>query len=941
MKPTPKYALVSLAFVLCACDCKGRDDDGPPPVCGYPPSLSTETLSALASGDATRFARAEDLIDIAQATLDHQSTLFDADRAALFGLAPDGSATATSLTSITWDPSHDAALLGTTLGQNAPVLVANGTDTGEPREGGPALAVFGRAEGRIDGAPYMAFASNPFRTSEDAQMTTLLVNAVSHMTRTITPPRVTPLRVTIAALDESYWFEDESTTRAWLTANVPLGATFNEENACDGDALDACIDAGTDLLIVSHVMVSGDDAEKVAASVARALSLGVPTIYLHQDGDMSDLSERLFALFSIEYLGDNYWDDWAVNALDPAPLLGARSSEVAQIATMLAHLESGEYGFTLANAQTDGEAAYDEEFGDGASLVRAMMNRFDERAENIFDGCGNEFARTLALLGDRLRQDIAYPMSVASSSVSTFMRAYYADHAVLNVRPVAPEQPDRGTYDTRDLRGVNAVDRTVTLTSRRNFRSTGVYALPGRPMRITRRDEGAGNVTVFVSSVRPGSTHEWEDDNFGGYSRPKFIRSASVPLAPGEEVVFTSVYGGPVQLGFDTNGVQVEVDFENIGEHPHWASPADDADFARNVASHTYDWVEVSTAGFELHSAIAQFEGTMEDPRWNTPATLAAAIETYTFSTTFRLAGYQGDGIEQDPEITDWASARGFSLPVLDLVIHANTDQASCGWGCSGNPYDAGWSFSPIGHGDIHEMGHSLQSRTFELTHDGGAAVNENHSVTNWWAFYVANTYYDDDPEKREPSDWSVSHEALFEQLQQAYVAGERAGDFSTRLDGYCADNIATITDNYVFFMQAMMSARDAGVLDDGYHVVPRIHLLNRAFDEARDDEAAWNAARAGLGFGSYSFAEATAIARNDYMLVALSFVTGLDYRDFFDMYGLATSAKAKAQVMGEGSPVVPRAFFALGPLGHNQGGLTTAVVPKITIDGTTPWPLP
>ena len=58
---------------------------------------------------------------------------------------------------------------------------------------------------------------------------------------------------------------------------------------------------------------------------------------------------------SLVNLGDNYWDDWAVNAFDPAPLLGAMSSDMARIATMLEHLESGEYGFTLANAQSGEE----------------------------------------------------------------------------------------------------------------------------------------------------------------------------------------------------------------------------------------------------------------------------------------------------------------------------------------------------------------------------------------------------------------------------------------------------------------------------------------------------------------------------------------------------------------------------------------------------------
>lgn len=233
---------------------------------------------------------------------------------------------------------------------------------------------------------------------------------------------------------------------------------------------------------------------------------------------------------------------------------------------------------------------------------------------------------------------------------------------------------------------MTAVDRTVTLTSRRNFRSTGVYALPGRPMQITRRDSGEGTVTVFINSVRAGSTHEWEDGNYGGYSRPKFLQSASVPLKAGQTVTVTSTYGGPVQLGFNKGGVEVEVEFKNVGQHPYWASPADDAAFTANLASHTYDWAEVSTQGFELHSTVRQFEKTLKDARWNTPEILSAKIKKYTFSATFRLAGFQGEGIEQAAEIVAWAASKGFAIPVTELVIHGNMDQPSCGDGCSGKP---------------------------------------------------------------------------------------------------------------------------------------------------------------------------------------------------------------------------------------------------------------
>lgn len=47
---------------------------------------------------------------------------------------------------------------------------------------------------------------------------------------------------------------------------------------------------------------------------------------------------------------------------------------------------------------------------------------------------------------------------------------------------------------------------------------------------------------------------------------------------------------------------------------------------------------------------------------------------------------------------------------------HFNADQATCGYGCSGNPYDAWWSFSVIGWGDNHEMGESINNSSIDST---------------------------------------------------------------------------------------------------------------------------------------------------------------------------------------------------------------------------------
>lgn len=905
--------------------------------CDYPPSLEGDVLEAVAYGNVTKSkGTPEKFIAAALATLRAQNEMFDADLAALFQLDADGSPNDDSLTSISWGVNHDAVLLGSTLGMNTPLFVANAVvDSADPPEEATPLGVIGR----LSKTPYVVLASSPFRTTNNAQMDQFVDNTIRHLTKTSDGD---PLDITLAHLTEGYWFPDESGTRAWLTARFGGDVRVNAEGACDDDALAGCL-KDTDLLVISQDALEDSDVEAVREQVADALADGVPVLYFSFDGTTTKLGDELLELFRVRNAGDNYWSKYTVVDFDPSTLIGGMSSEQSAIRAMLERLDSGEYDFTLATAQTDAvEPTYLAQFGTGATAVRSMMSDFDRKGVDIFTVCGNEVPKLLALLGDRLRQDISYPMSTAATPTVDFLRAYYADHAVLNVRSFAPAQPDRGDFDTTDPSGVKPVTRRVKLTSRPYFRSTGAYALPGRVMKVTRRDDADTPVRVFVNSLRSSSTHEWEDDNFGGYSRPKYLQSTAVPLVPGQSVVFTSVYGGPVQIGFDESGIDVELEFEDVGEHPHWSSSADDERFAKGIEAAVYDWIEVETEAFEVHSKRAQFLETMQDARWNTPTKLTSAIEKYTFDATHVVSGFRGKGITSVPEIVDWAEDKGFEIPNLDLVKHGNFDKATCGWGCSGNPYDAGWSFSPIGHGDIHELGHSLQNGRFQISY--GAATHANHSVTNWFPFYVANAYFDD--HGGDTSDWDIDHEPFFVELQAAYAAGERSGTFSTRLRDYMEDQLTPSADdgirlNYSFLMQVMMMAHSKGKLENGYHLVARLHILDRAFRAATSDETTWAAAKDALGFGSFTLDEAKTISNNDFMGVGICASVELDYRDYFDMFGFELSTKAKTQIEGFGHASVERAYWALDPLGHNHGALSTKTsdFQKITIDGTTAWP--
>lgn len=954
-----RHAHILLILTLAACGGSSGDGDGgtsdsrsfpdgrdggviPPSLtCTYPDVLEDDVRRAIDTGNALETESADALIAAELALFEHYQSSIDADLAALYGLDADGSPRdGEGVGELSWDPTHDTALLGTTIGSNAVAILSNDDRDGSPDPEAHGLAVFGRH----DATPYMVMASNPFRTNVDPDdmsvvdegMDRWLANMMTWLTGD-----ESSRSVVLAQLDDSFYFRDESSTRAWLDAHADLGVSYNDVDACDGSALDGCLDSADLLIISQHYDEDTDDVAEILTAVSATLDAGTPVLYLQRDGDLNALGEALFALLDVRYVGDNYWSRLRATDFDGRSLFGSPPPEVALIGETLSRLSSGSYGFTLPEVAADPDAhdGYRTQFADGAEVVQSMLNAVDDSGADLFGSCGHEATKLLALIGDRLRQEVDFPMSTAGTEPGVFLRSYFADHAILNRRYVAPSQPERGTFDAMDLSAIAGESVTVELTSRSNFRAAGVYLLPGRTATITRLDDSAETSAIFVNTQRSGSASVWDDERHAGYSRPKFLRSVAVPVEPGESITFTNPYGGPLQVAFGGSGESVRLRFDGVGRHPYWDGVEDDASFAEALAAGTYAWAEVVTDNFEVHSSLEKMRETMSDERWDNGSDLAMDIERYSWNLIHVMAGFQGAGIDVEPEVHEWATERGLDVPLLDLVKHGNMDQGTCGYGCSGNPYDASWAMDPLSHGHLHELGHSLQNNRFQLEY--GAERYGNHAVTNWSPFYVLDRHFQD---RGVGGDWTIPHDHIFDALQAAFAGGDRSGALSTTMRDYFEAKIADgeIRDCYALFMQAMAAARHAGALDNGYHIVPRAHILDGAVDQAVRNEEDWLAAREALGFGLFSHAEAEAMGPNDFMAVTLALATGLDYRDFLAMWGIEISARASEQIAALDYPVVERAFFALGENDHTRGALSTnaADFTRIVIDGTSEWPL-
>lgn len=657
--------------------------------------------------------------------------------------------------------------------------------------------------------------------------------------------------------------------------------------------LSSCV-ANADLLIAASQ--SAISASAATSALKRAQANGAALLYVHTHSwNTVALTNPVLSVMNLSMQppgsSGNYFTKDAASWDSYKQMLEA-AWDLEDIYQLVNRLEDGTFSFELSNCATDCDASFSTEFKDVVASLRTSIQSLDKNKVDIFNAEGYKIEKLLVLLGDFYRRSIVYPMDVGSSVSVDFLKAYYADHLVYNNRVFNPAQPDLGNFSRSDFSHITTSEKTINLISKKNFRSAGVYALPGQTVSVTRNDNSDVNVSVFINTQRSASTKEFGSNQ---YRRPKFLKSTSYNISAGETIQLTSPYGGPVQLSFSTNNEPVEIHFNNIGLHPHWSSADDNSVFAEQIAAGDFDWAEIVTPHFEIHSQLSKMRSSLSNEHFKGAQALAEGTEQYIHNYPHVLAGFQGPGIDVVPEIHDFAELKGWTINNLDIVKHMNADQPTCGSGCSGNPYDAGWNFNPIGHGDIHEFGHGLEQGKFRFS------GWEGHASTNPYSYYSKSQFHTS-------TDTASSCQSLpFDRLFNTLLESMKQVDSFAYMK---AANLTAWNDGISMYIQMMMAAQDQGSLNNGWHLLARLHILLREFQRADDNDEVWAAARDSLGFGQFTRNEARALSNNDWLLIAISVVTERDYRDFLTMWGLSYSDTASAQVAAFGFDAIPKVFY-------------------------------
>ncbi len=871
----------------------------------------TALQKALRTGDATYVSDPNAFIEHSQQLVNDHKTRFNRIKAAING----------STGALAWDPSHDTALLTPTYGFNDSILMTNRAMQAGYSDQEMTLGVAGEYG---KGGKYAVLGSNPYRTSlrfpgsaNDA-MEQWLRNLIAWL---VGRAPEQGMNVAIAQMQQSYYFPDEQATRQWLSAQFGTGVVYNLANDCDGDELLGCVESNPDLLVISQHLRDGDSLERVKAAIQRAKHLEIPVLYLHLDGNMTELGNEVFSLFNVSYAGDNYWRKLGVDAWNPQSIYDQTPDFIEDQITLLQRLKNN--SFTVDLSLCDDKSCPDEsnmssEFYAAANSMRSQLMNLDRRKIDLFNSAGYEYEKSLVLLADLYRQEVSFPMDKNATDSLVFLRSYFSDYVQYHSRTINPAQQDMGNFSRSHFGAdVARVSKLLQMQSKRNFRSAGVYALPGETFSVTRQDNNPVTTKIVVNSLRSGATHEFSKN---GYTRPKFLTSTQYEVKPGETISLTSAYGGPIHVHFDANDIDVELQFEQVAEHPIWRSSADNQKFAQQLNDNLFDWAELMTPGFEVHSKRDKMLKSISS--WSTPADMAAATERYVHNFPHVLAGFQGPGIDKVDDIYLYAQNQGWQVANIDIVKHMNADQANCGYGCSGNPYDAYWEFNPLGHGDLHELGHGLEKSRFRF------AGWEGHSTTNYYSYYSKSRYFQDTG--IDSGCQSLDFKSQYETLQYSRTQADP--------NAYMAQlNQTSWSWGARVFIQMMMASEHQGVIENGWHLLGRLHLIEREFNRVKQSESTWLAERNIIGFDSYSYADANSISNNDWLLIALSVVSNRDMREYLDMWGFNFSDQAKNLVQSKGLVAMPLTYFAASNTGYCRDEFANR---PIAIDGTSVWPL-
>ena len=957
--------------------------------CTITPTFISNAENAIKHQDH-KLASASELIDFSTATLSH----IDAQR----------KSTITSLyqgvgSSISWHPSHDSITFSSFMPENTfTVLPSNLDDNGTPTVRGLVMA------SEQHGHRSAAMAENLFSVNTSAQTDILLKNLLGWLTKG--SDNIDGLAVVTAQVPskaDSWYFPHNEGIRTWLQTHYPETHRINAENSCDYAALSQCIDNfKPDIIILSDIDRQSLGFAGISTAIAKAKLAGIPLLLSNYQRNPSAMLAPLYLNMGLSAT-NNYWAKLNANALDVADIL-AQDSSLTVVNQLLGNLAQNRFDTSVLDACSGNylsctSPAFVESFKAGADWYRANAQTVDMNDIDVFER--DDFALMKAgLLADKYRSDIDYPISY--SEHAQWQQALFADWTISYARTHNLAQPDLGEYvtDKANLhKGAQAhyaypatvsEHKMISVPYSGQWTTTGWYALPGKTITLTRHDTHNTNVAIKLNYHRRNTNRAYEQKVYRG---PLELAQQRLNLATGQSLKFSSPYGGPIYL-YLTGGdgsLSVDISAEQVAKHPSimdFSNPQQITTFNQQLANTELPHVDLRTDGAEQHLRRDRFLNAINDHIPDINALLTSIIDDH-INSVYSLAGLkiQGKSLNESLPADVLSACKGlFGDDCLDtdlhtrkIIQHANYDQnAHCGAGCSGNPWDAAWNIDPTGWGDNHELGHNLQTNRLNVQYV--AATDQDHwpsyssrageNSNNIFPYVVKwKTHYLRDGNSSTVTDGHMNHKDLFyvfmsdaakttDTSGKRVVFGANCKVLDVGEDRYTApwtSNAYAVHNGYrmAFYIQMALKAHgmtlsDGTVLNNGFNLFTLLYQHSRIFGKYAANVSDWEANRNTLGFSLFPFEGHSVyggktvkdIPGNDFMLVSLSKLTGRDWRSHFDLLGLRYSSLATAQVIANASQgAMPMGMYALEtdlpPANMTQG---LSFVPLSLSDSSTLW---
>ncbi|MBT1444030.1 ImpA family metalloprotease [Shewanella sp. JM162201] len=860
------------------------------------------------------------------------------------------------ISTVNWHPSHDSITFTSFLPERTLTLLpSNQNGSGNPEVRGLVMV---SEEGNNRSA---AMAANLFSVSTSSDTDLLLKRLIGWLTKG--KDQTDGLSIVTAQMPsraDSWYFPHNEGIRTWLANNYANAHSINDANACDYNELSACIDnLKPDLIILSDIDRKALGHDGIAAAVAKAKAAGIPLLLSNYWRNASPMLSPLYQQMGLVTYG-NYWSKLNASELAVSSIR-ADDTNLMAVNTLLDNLKNAD--FTTAHLDScNGNflgcdaAPFVENFKAGADWLRNAAITLDSKETDAFDLGDADTLKASLLLADKYRAAIDYP--IGWDEHQSWQQAMFADWLINYARQGNAAQPDLGEYVTdrsKLAKGSNASyahpakvteRKTIGVPYPNQWTTTGWYVLPGQTVTLTRHDSSPAGVEIKLNYHRRNTNRAFEQKV---YRAPLELATQRLPLNAGSSISFSSPYGGPLYLYLDgaEGALKVDISASGITRHPSIMNFSDEAQiqqFNERLSQTELPHVDLRTDGAEQHMRRDRFTNAIGGAVPDVSALLKSVAEDH-INAVYNLAGFKIQGktlAESLPADVKAACVNMIGNECLDatlhtrsIIQHANYDQnAHCGSGCSGNPWDAAWNISPTGWGDNHELGHNLQVNRLNVQYAAavdadnwagyGSRAGENSNnifpyVVKWQAHYVR------DGNSNVITDGHMNHKDLFyvfmsDAAKVKNSSGNRvvlganckvldAGD--SRYEAPWKSNSYAVHNGYrmAFYIQMALRAHgmelaDGTRLANGFNIFTLLYQHQRIFGALSGNQANWDANKDRLGFGLFPFEghsvyggrKVRDIPGNDFMLASLSKLTGLNWQSHFDMLGLRYSSLAATQ---------------------------------------------